>query len=575
MPAVLPIAVAALLLTLAGRLHRRLPDLVAIATAAAVMVIAALLARGSVAAPIAYWFGGWVPHGAQVLGVGFVVDPVGAAVAAFAALLFALTFVFAWGFFADTGTRFHVLALVFLGAIEGFSLTHDLFNLFVWFELMSVAAFALTAYALNISALEGALGFTVVNTLGSFFMLGGTGLIYARVGALDFAALARGVAPAGDDPVVLAAFCLIAMAMLIKGAIVPLHFWLADAHAVAPSPVSVIFSSIMVPLGLFGLARLLFAVFAASPAVQGVAHGMLVDLGALTAVVGGVMCILQRHVKRLLAFSTIAHMGVLVVGIASLSASGIAGSLAYLIGQGLVKGALFMVAGIMLALLGGVDEIRLRGAGRAIWPVGLACAIGGLLLGGAPLGVMDAGASLIDDAQAHHEILRTALAVGTGLTGAAVLRLAGRVFAGLGAHPGVERDGPTEEEREPAQRPLWLMFAPLLVMLGLALVPAHWAARWAAIAAGGFLLASGGTATIPHLPPTADVGAWTSLAIACGFAAFALLRHRAPHGLRAVLETASWPVSGLLLRIHSGIVGDYVAWVVAGLAVLAAGFALR
>lgn len=570
-----PLAMAGLLLALADHLPGRMPDVIAILTASAVAAIAALLARGSIVAPIAYWFGGWAPQGHQVLGIGFLVDPVGASLAAFAGLLFALTFVFAWGFFADTGARFHVLSLVFLAAMVGFSLTHDLFNLFVWFEVMSVAAFALTAYALNPSALEGALTFTVTNSLGSFFMLGGIGLIYARVGALDFGALARGVAQAGDDPAILAAFCLLAMALLIKGAIVPLHFWLSDAHAVAPSPASVIFSAIMVPLGLFGVARLLYAVFVASPAVQGIAHGLLVDLGAATAILGGITCLMQRHVKRLLAFSTIAHMGVLLAGIASLSAAGMAGAFAYVIGQGLVKGALFMIAGIMLASLGGIDEIGLRGAGWGIWPVGIACALAGLLLGGAPFGVLDAGTQLIGSALTPRPLVRAALAAGTGFTGAAVLRVAGRVFAGLGPRAGEEERSPTEQEREQADRPVWLMFAPVLVLLGLAIAPTAWVGMRAGVAAAGFLRASERAAPVASATHSADAAAWASLALACAVAGFDLFRHRLPRPLLAALDGASVPVAGLLLRLHSGLVGDYVAWIAAGLALLAASLALR
>ena len=183
--------------------------------------------------------------------------------AAFIGLLFAATLVFAWGYFDEVHAHFHVLMLLFMAGMIGFCLTHDLFNLFVWFEVMSVAAFALTGYALRSSALDGALNFTVVNTIGSYLILGGIGLIYAQVGALDFAALGAGVAAAPDDPVIAAAFALLATGLLIKAAQVPFQFWLSDAHAVAPSPVSVIFSGAMVALGLFGVARLTWTVFAA------------------------------------------------------------------------------------------------------------------------------------------------------------------------------------------------------------------------------------------------------------------------------------------------------------------------
>jgi hypothetical protein len=133
-------------------------------------------------------------------------------VAALIALLFAATFVFAWAYFEDIRAFFHVLMLLFLAAMEGFCFTHDLFNLFVSFEVMSVTAFALTAYRREASSLEGALNSTVTNSIASFLMLGGIGLLYRRAGALDFAALSQSVAAAPHDPVAAGAFCILATA---------------------------------------------------------------------------------------------------------------------------------------------------------------------------------------------------------------------------------------------------------------------------------------------------------------------------------------------------------------------------
>ena len=190
LPVAVPLAVAALLLMLAHAWPPRVPDAIATLTALAVAGIAAVLGGQAAGAPISYWFGGWQPHGGVVLGISFVVDQVGAALTALIGTLFAATFVFAWGYFDNVHAHFHVLMLLFLAAMAGFCLTHDLFNLFVWFEVMSVtAAFALTGYRLEASALEGALNFTVTNSLASFFMLGGIGLIYAHAGTLDFTAL--------------------------------------------------------------------------------------------------------------------------------------------------------------------------------------------------------------------------------------------------------------------------------------------------------------------------------------------------------------------------------------------------
>src|SRR6185312_15797362 len=359
-PVALPLAVAAVLLLVGRFLPWRLPDAIATLAALAVLAIDMAITIAAASAPLVYWFGNWAPRGTLVIGIGFVAGEADAAVAAFIALLFAATFVFAWGYFEDIRAFFHVLMLLFLAAMQGFCFTHDLFNLFVWFEVMSVTAFALTAYRLEASSLEGGLNFTVTNSIGSMLMLAGIGLLYLRAGALDFGALAESVTAAPHDPVVLGAFCALATALLIKGAMVPFQFWLADVHAVAPSPVSVIFSGAMVPLGLFGIAKLYWEIFAPAPAVGTVMQTLLLGMGAASAVIGGM--------------------------------------LAYFIGHGLVKGALFMIAGVLLASLGGIDELGLRGRGRDIWPAGVALGIAGLLLGGAPLGLLDDGARSIDRA---------------------------------------------------------------------------------------------------------------------------------------------------------------------------------
>ena len=125
-------------------LPRRLPDVVAILTALGCAAVCVLMAMHTAQHPLVYWFGGWAPRDGQVLGIGFVVEQADAAFAAFVGLLFAATLVFAWGYYDEVHAHFHVLMLLFMAGMIGFCLTHDLFNMFVWFEVMSVAAFAAT-----------------------------------------------------------------------------------------------------------------------------------------------------------------------------------------------------------------------------------------------------------------------------------------------------------------------------------------------------------------------------------------------------------------------------------------------
>ncbi|MCQ8278083.1 NADH-quinone oxidoreductase subunit E [Acetobacteraceae bacterium KSS8] len=578
LPVAIPLLSAALILATAPILPRRMPDVLAILIALCCAGLCGFLADRSAAGPIVTWFGGWTPRGGQPIGIAFVVTPAGGWIAAFIAALFAATLVFSWGFFEKTSAHFHLLMLLFMAGQIGFCLTHDLFNLFVWFELMSVAAFALTGYALRSSALSGALNFTVVNTIGAYLILAGIGLAYSRTGALDFAGIARGVSASPGDPVVVASFCLLSTGLLIKGAQVPFQFWLPDAHSVAHSPVSVIFSGAMVAIALFGIAELYWAVFASAPVVHALMHGLLLGMGTASAALGGVMALLQRHVKRLLAFSTISHAGIMLIGFALLDRQGVSGALVYLVGHGLVKGSLFMGAGILLARLGGADEIGLRGAGRQIWPAGVAIGAGGLLLAGLPLGVMDAGLERIWDAARLAGCWPAEIAICAGLvcTGAAVLRVTGRVFAGLGPVPGEEERSPTEDEREDADRPLWLMLLPVAALLVLAVPLRHDADRIGWLAAQALMapqtnaiLGMGRLHAI--VPPPWRVAPhsvlpWIATAAAILVAALQLFWHRLPCPLAHGFDRFAAPALRGLSALQSGRVADYVAWLTAGLA---------
>ena len=559
LPVAGPMVVAGLLLAGAHIIPPRLADAVSVLAALAAALCCGWMAGQAAQAPLVYWFGGWEPRPGLVLGIGFSVDQAGAIFAAFIAILFAATMVFAWGFFDAIHAHFHVLMLLFMAGMIGFCLTHDLFNLFVWFEVMSVAGFALTGYGLRSSALEGALNFTVINTIGSYLLLTGIGLLYIRVGALDFTALANGIAGNPGDPVVTAGFAVLASGFLIKAAQVPFQFWLADAHAVAPSPVSIIFSGAMVSIGLFGVARLLWPVFGASSAAHDATRTLLLGMGAASAVIGGAMALIQRHIKRLLAFSTISHVGIMLIGLALLDQQGLAGMLSYMIGHGLVKGSLFAVAGILLAICGGIDEIGLRGLGKPIWPAGIVMGVGGLMLGGAPIGLMDDGIGQIDATAPGWAV--AAIVFAAACTGGAVLRVTGRVFMGLGAVAGEEERAPTEEEQEKAGQPLWLMLLPAALLLFLALPFAHLSGPLAQRAAMAMM---NGGATEPTLARL-DWVPWLSVGLALAIAAIDLFRGAAGQSLTRVLS----PISNALQALHSGIVGDYAAWLAVGLALFA------
>lgn len=579
-PLLLPLGTAALLLAIEHLLPRRGADALALLATAASTAMASLLVVRTLDAPIVYWFGGWQIVNHAAIGISFVVGPAGALVAAFASLLFLASFLFGWDYFDQAPARYYALMLIFLAALVGFALSGDIFNMFVFFELMSVAAFAVTAYKLEASGIEGALNFTIMTMIGGFLLLAGIGMVYARTGALNLAQIGRAVEGAPTDPAVTMAFVLIMVGLMIKGAIMPFHFWLADAHAVAPSPVCVIFSGIMVPMALFGVGRIYWTVFQPSPIASNLMHDLMFYLGIASAVLGGCACLMQRHLKRMLAFSTVSHMGIMLAGLASLTASGAAGFLLYLLGHGLVKGALFMLTGVMMSRHGEVDEVALRGKGRDLPLCGVAFAISGLLLAGLPFGTMAFGHGVIDHVLEERGLwVSVLLMFGAALTGAAVLRASGRMFLGLGRQPGQEGASKTKHERE-KPRPLLPLLAPPIALLVFALVTRYVPIDDVIARAAGFYtdrhayaaLVLDGTRLGLNGAGLTESGTWLGWCgsiVALVIAAFELNRDKLPKPMLRIADAPSVPVLLLIDRMHTGRIGDYALWTFFGLTLFA------
>ena len=596
LPVAIPLLAAAVLTAFGHLMPRRLDDVIGLATAASAMLISLFLLIHAGGHDIVYWFGGWQPRDGVAIGISFTIDPFGAALAALVGTLVTAALVFSWRYFDEVGTLFHVLMLVFLAAMSGFALSGDLFNMFVWFELMSVAAYALTGYRVEeASPLQGAINFAVTNTIGSLCILFAIGLLYSRTGALNLAQMSQTLAGHRADGLVVAAFALLVGGLLVKSAVVPFHFWLEDAHAVAPTPVCVLFSGVMVELGIYGVARVYWTVFASVPETHGPGfRAILLGFGTLGALLGATMCFLQRHLKRLLAYSTISHAGIFLIGVAVLNTKGLAGSGVYVLSHGLLKGALFLCVGIVLNRISSVDELKLRGRGRALWPTGAvftACAVA--IAGPPPLGTF-LGKSLIEEGatKLDYHWVPVVLTVASIVTSAAMLRAAGRIFLGLGPREDDYLSGEPDEEREVAANPKRspaLMLLPTAALalagIGIGLVPGL--EHHAEAAAGRFqdthgyvaAVLSGKTERAPaddrsllKLPTASVLWGIASLAGAVALAAVALWRERLAGLLRALRPAR--PVFGALQTIHSGAVGDYVTWLMVGMTVLGGLFAL-
>ncbi|MER6924470.1 proton-conducting transporter membrane subunit, partial [Streptomyces spiralis] len=408
----------------------------AAATTAALAIV--LLPHSSPA--LVEWVGGWFPKGGESVGIVLIGDGPSLGMAALVSLLTLAALAYSWHYFDEpprghAGT-FPALILLFQGGMCGFAVAGDLFNAFVFFELMSAVAYALTGYRIDeAKAVQGALSFALVNSLGAYFMLMGIALLYARTGELAMAKIAEGLNAAaghhGPDALTLTAFVLVLTGLLVKSAAVPFQFWLPDAHAVAPTPVCMLLSGVMVELGVYGVWRVYGTVFSGPgglPAAD--VTRTLVVLGVLTGAVGAVMCWYQRHIKRLLAFSTIAHTGLFLIAVGVLKAEADDGAALYILGHAGVKAALFACAGILLDRYGTVDEFSLHGRARHLRGVGATFAVAGLALAGLPPFGTGLGKAVSEEAVGAP--LTVVYVAASALTGAAVLRVAARVFLGFG-----------------------------------------------------------------------------------------------------------------------------------------------
>jgi formate hydrogenlyase subunit 3/multisubunit Na+/H+ antiporter MnhD subunit len=240
--------------------------------------------------------------------------------------------------------KYYALLIAMIGSIIGLSCAGDLFNLWVWFEAMAVTSYMLVAFYRDEKyTLEAGVKYLVQSATGSVFVLLGIALVYAQTGTLQMEEIIVNVQRGA--PLLLAAGAFFLIGFGIKTALVPLHTWLPDAHSQAPSGISAMLSGIVIEAGLIGLLRALGCLGAAGPN-WGV---ILLVFGALNMLVGNLMALRQKEVKRLLAFSSVSHIGYILLGIGvsviALKAGGAAGGFFHLFNHAMMKGLAFLAAG--------------------------------------------------------------------------------------------------------------------------------------------------------------------------------------------------------------------------------------
>ena len=293
--------------------------------------------------------------------------------------------------------KYYALLTLMIGTIIGLGCANDLFNLWVWFEAMAVSTYLLVAfYTHERGALEAGIKYLVQSAVGSTLVLVAIAIIFSQARTLRLDSIASSYAQinpgAGPlNPIILAAGALFIIGFGVKTALVPAHTWLPDAHSQAPSGISAMLSGVVIEAGLVAMLRALGNM----PGGMVVWGGLLLGFGALNMLVGNLMALRQTQVKRLLAYSSLSHVGYMLLGFGAAAmyqtADAAAGGFFHLFTHALMKGTAFLAAGVLFygMHIAHGDHIPLtvddlNGASRRYPLAAFALSVAVLALGGIP-----------------------------------------------------------------------------------------------------------------------------------------------------------------------------------------------
>jgi len=381
-----PLVVAFVLPALGKRLKP-----VATVLANLVTIFLLVLAVMSIGDSRVYEVGNWsIP-----LGINLVLDGLSSllllaiSVVSAAAMLFSIRYMEQY----TAKPKYLSLFLLMVAGMNGVVLSGDVFNLYVFLEIASIASYALVGFGCEHEELEASFKYMVLGTIASTFILFGIALVYANTGSLNMAYIARAIQEMGMNAGLAFALSLFIAGFGLKAALVPFHAWLPDAHPSAPAPISAMLSGVLIKaLGVYALARLVFNVFGVSIPVGWV----LVGLGLASMVVGGFLALGQGDFKRLLAYSSISQIGYVVLGIGlgavllaqeaniAWASLAILGGLFHLLNHSVYKSLLFLTSGSVEMATGTRQMTEMGGLADRMPITRAACAVASASIAGIP-----------------------------------------------------------------------------------------------------------------------------------------------------------------------------------------------
>ena len=353
------------------------------------LIVSYLLLRQVIdGSEISYQLGGWPPP----IGIEYRID------ATNAFLLFLIsslsTIVLFWarkGLEAEVPRKshmlFYALFLLCLTGLLGVVITGDAFNVFVFLEISSLSTYVLVAQGFHSDkrALTASYNYLIMGTIGATFFVIGIGFLYMATGTLNMADLAERIADQKDSRTIQAAFAFIVVGMGLKAAIYPLHFWLPNAYTFAPSPVAAFLSGTATKMAVYVLLRFMFTVFQPEFLEHiGILETVILPFAIIAMFASSASAFLQRDLKRMLAHSSVAQLGYMLLGIGLFSQTGLTATIIHLFNHGITKAALFLGVGSFVFVVGGASYDKLKGLGKTMPWTSAAMVVSAMSLIGIP-----------------------------------------------------------------------------------------------------------------------------------------------------------------------------------------------
>jgi multicomponent Na+:H+ antiporter subunit D len=350
--------------------------------AAALLLAAEVGARG----PISYALGSWPPP----WGIEYRIDALAAFVLVLVSGVAAAVAPFARRSIAaelprDQVYLFYTMYCLCVAGLLGMTATGDAFNLFVFMEIASLSSYVLIALGRDRRALLAAYQYLILGTIGATFYVIGVALLYLMTGTLNIADMAARLPEVQGTRPVLAALAFITVGVSLKLALFPLHLWLPNAYTYAPSAVTAFLAATATKVSVYVLLRFYFSVFGPQLVVEELPMPeILLALSIVAIVTASLVALWQADLKRLFAYSSVAQIGYITLGVSMASRDGLTAAVVHLFNHGITKGALFLLVGGIALRAGRAGFERVQGLGRAMPLTSMGIVIAGLSLIGIP-----------------------------------------------------------------------------------------------------------------------------------------------------------------------------------------------